>query len=259
MTVSSSSPSLPVNTIVYMLTIKLTSSNYLLWRNQFILLLTSHDLLGFLDGVVPAPSPQITGSNGTTQVNPTYTSWLNTDQTLLSLLYSSLTEESMSQVFGLKHAHEAWTTLEAFFSHRFKTRELQLKDELQLMQRGSKSVAEFSRLFNGLFCQLATIGWPINDLDKVHWFLRALDPDYKIFSTTMLSQFPLPSFVDIIPKALSHEIFEKSMHQQSTNSAIYTQRHSSTRPKSINRGKWKPSSASKLSNFSLVYYQLCDK
>jgi len=158
MTVSSSSPSLLVNTIVYMLTIKLTSSNYLLWRNQFILLLTSHDLLGFLDGGVPAPSPQITGSNGTTQVNPTYTSWLNTDQTLLSLLYSSLTEESMSQVFGLKHAHEAWTTLEAFFSHRFKTRELQLKDELQLMQRGSKSVAEFSRLFNGLCDQLATIG-----------------------------------------------------------------------------------------------------
>jgi hypothetical protein len=64
----------------------------------------------------------------------------------------------MSQVFGLKHAHEAWTTLEAFFSHRFKTRELQLKDELQLMQRGSKSVAEFSRLFNGLCDQLATIG-----------------------------------------------------------------------------------------------------
>ena len=127
-------------------------------------------------------------------MNPAYTSWLTTDQTLLSLLYSSLTEESMSEVLGLSHAHKAWTTLEASFSHRSKTRELQLKDELQLMQRGSKSMAEFSWLFKGLCNQLAAIGRPIDDLDKVHWFLRALGPDYKIFSTTMLSQLPLPFF-----------------------------------------------------------------
>jgi len=63
MTVSSSSPSFPLNTILYMLTIKLTSSNYLLWRNQFILLFTSHDLLRFLDGSVSVPSPQIIGSD----------------------------------------------------------------------------------------------------------------------------------------------------------------------------------------------------
>jgi hypothetical protein len=187
MAASSSSPSFPLNTMVHMFTIKLTSSNYLLWRNQFIPLLTSHDLLGFLDGSIPVPSSQITGTDGSTQVNPTYTSWLNTYQTLLSLLYSSLTEESMSEVLGLKHAHEAWTALEASFSHISKTRELQLKDELQLMQRGSKLVAEFSRLFKGLCDQLASIGRPIDDLDKIHWFLRALGPDYKIFSTTMLS------------------------------------------------------------------------
>jgi len=135
----------------------------------------------------------------------------------------------MSEVLGLKHAHEAWTTLEASFSNRSKTRELQLKDELQLMQRGSKSVAEFSRLFKGLCDQLAAIGRPIDDLDKVHWFLRALGPDYKIFSTTMLSQSPLPSFADIILKG-------------------------------INRGKPKPPSASVTkSNLSPVYCQLCDK
>ena len=93
--------------MVHMLTIKLTSSNYFLWKNQFIPLLTSQDLLGFLDGSVLAPSPQVTDSNGTTQVNPAYTSWLTTNQTLLSLLYSSPTEEFMSEVLGLSHAHEA--------------------------------------------------------------------------------------------------------------------------------------------------------
>ncbi|KAJ0024683.1 hypothetical protein Pint_06793 [Pistacia integerrima] len=162
----SSSSSLPLNTMVHMLTIKLTSTNYLLWQNQFLPLLTSQGLFGYLDGSVQAPSPKITGSDRTTQENPAYTSWLNTDQTLLSLLYSSLTEESMGEVLGLSHAHEAWTTLEASFSHRSKTRELQLKEELQLMQRGSKSVAEFSHLFKGICDQLAAIGRPIDNLDK---------------------------------------------------------------------------------------------
>ncbi|CAK9133598.1 unnamed protein product [Ilex paraguariensis] len=74
-------------------------------------------------------------------------------------------------------------------------------------------------------------------------------------------QLPLPSFADIIPKALSHEIFERLVYQQSTNSAFYAQWNSSTRPKNTKKGKPKPSFdfASKSSNSSLVYCQLCDK
>ena len=55
------------------------------------------------------------------------------------------------------------------------------------MQRGSQSIAEFSRVFKGLCDQLAAIGRPIDDTYKVHWYLQAMGPDYKIFSTTMIS------------------------------------------------------------------------
>ncbi|KAF8414003.1 hypothetical protein HHK36_002001 [Tetracentron sinense] len=132
----------------------------------------------------------------------------------------------MSEVLGFHHSHEAWRALEVSFSHRSKTRELQLKDELQLMQRGSQSIAEFSRTFKGLSDQLAAIGRPIDDTDKVHWYLRALGPDYKIFSTTMMSQLPLPSFAEIVPKALSHEIFELLVSHSSSNSAYFVQQTS---------------------------------
>ena len=94
-------------------------------------------MFGYLDGSIEAPSATFLTADGTTKSNPTYTSWLHTDQTLLSLLYSSLTEESMSEVLGLRHSHEAWRALEVSFSHRSKTRALQLNDELQLMQRNS--------------------------------------------------------------------------------------------------------------------------
>jgi len=260
---SSSYPSLPLNTMVHMLTIKLTSSNYLLWRNQFVPLLTSQELFGYLDGSIVAPCAVITDSSGVTKPNPAHNSWLHTDQMLLSLLLSSLTEESMSEVLGLRHSQKAWQALEVSFSHRSKTRELQLKDELQLMQRGSQSVAEFSRIFKGLCDQLAAIGRPVDDTDKVHWYLRALGPDYKIFSTTMISQHPLPSFSEIVPKALSHEIFAKSVSHSPSNSVYYTQQTS--RRSEPKRGKSRFSTTSTYSGSvkppsnTAVYCQLCDK
>ncbi|KAB5573941.1 hypothetical protein DKX38_001135 [Salix brachista] len=258
---SSATPVLPLNTMVHMLTIKLTSSNYLLWRNQFIPLLTSQQLFGFLDGTITVPKLTVTDPDGVTKPNPGYNSWLQTDQMLLSLLYSSLTEEFMGEVLGLQHSHEAWRVLEASFSNRSKTRELQIKDELQMMQRGSRSIAEFSRLFKGLCDQLAAIGRPVDDTDKVHWYLRALGPDYKIFSTTMMSQLPLPSFSDVVPKALSHEIFAKSVNQLPSNSAYYA--HQTPKFTGVKKWKSRPSTPSTATVHkkpsSTVYCQLCDK
>ena len=76
---ASSYSSLPLNTMVPMLIIKLTSSNYLLWKNQFVPLLASQDLFGYLDGSIRAPSATILTADGTTKSNPAYTSWLHTD------------------------------------------------------------------------------------------------------------------------------------------------------------------------------------
>ncbi|XP_034677740.1 uncharacterized protein LOC117908206 [Vitis riparia] len=166
----------------------------------------------------------------------------------------------MSEVLGLRHSHEAWCALEVSFLYRSKTCELQLKDELQLMQRGSQFVVEFSHTFKGLCDQLAAIGHSIDNTDKVHWYLRALGPDYKIFFTTMMSQLPLPSFIEIVLKTLSHEIFERSVSHSSSNSAYYVQQTS----KSVGAKKWKnrppPSSSSSAhsKSSSTVHCQLCD-
>jgi hypothetical protein len=100
-----------------MLIIKLTSSNFLLWRNQFVPLLTSQEPFGFLDGSITAPCTVINDSNEVTKPNLEHNSLLHTNQMLLSLLFSSLTEKSISEVLGLRHSHEAWQALEVSFSH----------------------------------------------------------------------------------------------------------------------------------------------
>ena len=161
---------LPLNTMVHMVTIKLTPTNYLLWHRQFVPLLESQDLMGYLDGSFSAPTTQVCAENDLVP-NPAYKKWHTQDNILLSLLYASLIEECMAEVVNFTTASDAWLTLEVSFSHSSKTRGLQLKDELQLMQRGSHGVAEYARSFRSLYDQLSATGTQVDDIDKVHWFL----------------------------------------------------------------------------------------
>jgi hypothetical protein len=83
-----------------------------------------------------------------------------------------LTEEAMSTVVGLTSSHDVWFTLEITFNHHSKSQELRFKDELQDMKKDTRSVVEYSREFKSVCDQLATMGRPVDDLNKIHWYLR---------------------------------------------------------------------------------------
>ena len=103
-------------------------------------------------------------------------------------------EEALSVVVGLTSSHAVWSTLETTFNHRSRSRELRLKDELQHMKKDARTVVEYSHEFKSVCDQLAAMGRPVDDLDKIHWYLRGLGSSFSTFSTTQLSLSSLPSF-----------------------------------------------------------------
>ena len=90
--------------MIHMVTIKLSSSNYLLWKSQLLLLLESQGLLGYVDGSLEPPPPFEPPTSQTP--NTKHLAWKATDQRLLSLLLSSLTKEGMVEVVGLSTSRE---------------------------------------------------------------------------------------------------------------------------------------------------------
>ena len=105
MAVENTSPTfLSFNPMIHMVTIKLSSSNYLLWKSQLLPLLESQELLGHVDGTL-APPPRFAPADSQT-LNIKHLAWKNTDQRLLSLLLSFLTEEAMVRVLGLSTSRE---------------------------------------------------------------------------------------------------------------------------------------------------------
>jgi hypothetical protein len=75
--------------------------------------------------------------------NLKFLEWKAKKQQILSLLLFFLSEEAMAVTVGLPTSCDVWLALEHVFSHGSKTHEICLKNELQLMKKGSWSVAEF--------------------------------------------------------------------------------------------------------------------
>ncbi|XP_068661654.1 uncharacterized protein [Aristolochia californica] len=134
----------------------------------------------------------------------------------------------MAAVVGLSTSRYVWVALENTFSHHSKARELRLKDDLQLMKRGTKPVVEYARTFKALCDQLHAIGRPVEDIDKVHWFLRGPDAVFSSFFTAQMALTTLPYFADLVSKAETFELFQRSLELSTTTAAFTATNRSRT-------------------------------
>lgn len=195
-----------------MLTIKLTSSNYLLWRNQITPLLNHQKWMSHVDGSSTIPPPKIL-VDGNEIWNPAHEAWIDVDQKVLLILQSSLSEESMAEVLGLSSPREVWTALESAYSHDSQERSQNLKDSLRQLKKGTLSVSEYAKQFKSICDKLQAIGQSVPETDKSHWFLCGLGPTFEIFSTAHRAVPTRPSFRTLVTQAEGHEMFISSLHE----------------------------------------------
>lgn len=127
--------------VVSCVTLKLTDSNYLLWKTQFESLLSSQMLLGFINGAVTAPPTTRVVTQDVVAVeepNPLYESWFCTDQLVRSWLFGTLSEEVLGSVHSLTTSRDVWVSLADNFNKSSLSREFSLRRSLQLMAKKGK-------------------------------------------------------------------------------------------------------------------------
>lgn len=143
-----------------MMTIKLSSTNYLIWRNNILPIFTYQKLLPHLNGTSTTPPAIITVAEKEAP-NPAAVEWAKSDQRAVILLQSSLTEEAATEVLGLHTAREIWVALENSYNNASVERIHSLRDSLRQLTKGTSSVSDFSRRFKSLVinCLLLVIRW----------------------------------------------------------------------------------------------------
>lgn len=169
-----------MNIILHIITIKLSSTNYLLWKNHMTPLFAYQKLSGHLDGTLTQPPPTIISDHKIVP-NPALSSWQENDQRVILIFNASLTEESSAEVLGLTNARDIWLALENAYSNSSVERIHSLHNMLRQINKWTTSVSDFGRRFKTLCDKLAAIGNPVADIDKVHWFLCGLGASFETF------------------------------------------------------------------------------
>lgn len=89
--------------------IKLTTTNYLVWRTQVESVLIGLDVFGYVDGSKLAPAKY--SDDGQTTLNPAYTIWFRQDRIILSALLGICSDILQPMISSAPTAADAWKRL----------------------------------------------------------------------------------------------------------------------------------------------------
>jgi hypothetical protein len=113
--------------------LKLTTTNYLYWRMQIKPYLLGQGVFHFVDGLVSCPPSHVSnccdGSSST--IKPSFLRWKQQDQLILSTLLSSLSMNVLHLVVDCQTSSCVWRTLEKMLISPLNSRIMQLYGSFQ--------------------------------------------------------------------------------------------------------------------------------
>ncbi|CAH9069297.1 unnamed protein product [Cuscuta epithymum] len=183
--------------------IKLTSSNYPVWKCQVHAALVGLGLEGYVDGTIAAPDKFLDAAKS--QINPCYTIWYRQDKVILSALLGSCSDTIQPVLSSALTAHGAWDTLALTYASTSRGHIISLKNTLAKTTKGNRSIFDYLAEMTAISDALALAQNPISEEDLVIHILRGLGPDYgDIKSAIRIRENPLP-MAELRPILLEHE------------------------------------------------------
>ncbi|XP_019178905.1 PREDICTED: uncharacterized protein LOC109174068 [Ipomoea nil] len=215
--------------------IKLTSTNFPVWRKQVYATLIGLGLAGYVDGTTAAPAAF--SDTACTTPNPAYQIWYRQDQILLSALLGSCSDTIQPVLASATTAANAWDKLTASFANASRGRVISLKSKLANNPRGSKSISDYLQEMQTLADNLALVQAPVADEDLVAHTLSQIGDDFHSVTSAIHARETPISFLALREILLDCERRMKSneeVQQTLLATANVVQRN---RPKNFQNGR----------------------
>ncbi|CAN6207182.1 unnamed protein product [Urochloa humidicola] len=129
-----------------LITVRLSRTNFLLWKAQVVLVLSGQNLFGYLDGSFPEPPRTRTeGADAAAKQvdNPVYPRWKQQDQLILGMLLSSMTEEILGQMISLTTSASVWRSLHAMFSPQNTANIIKVRHQLSTLKNKDMTISKY--------------------------------------------------------------------------------------------------------------------
>uniref|UniRef100_A0A2N9GWX8 Integrase catalytic domain-containing protein n=1 Tax=Fagus sylvatica TaxID=28930 RepID=A0A2N9GWX8_FAGSY len=180
------SPLLLLNHMSNLMSAKLDSTNYMIWKVQITAILDAYSMLDHIDGSIPQPREFLISESGVPSVNPAFLAWKKRDKAFLTLLYSTLSSPVIAMVVGKNTSQEVWNTLEERFTSTARSNVLNLKLELQSIKKGgNESITAFLQRIKTVRDKLSAVGVPSDHEELIHVILKGLPKEYAPFASAI--------------------------------------------------------------------------
>ncbi|KAM1456739.1 hypothetical protein ACFX13_034837 [Malus domestica] len=178
---SSNSTSITIQNIGSMVSIKLTTTNYLTWSALFAPICRRYNLTGHIDGSMVAPPHFLLDSSGNHILNPAYVSWYENDQNILIWLNSTLSKSLIPYTIGVNSARDLWAKLESRLATASQFHIHELRSRLYNLTKGNSTDAQYLQQIEAIADAFANAGSPVKDSDLISITLHGLPPEYDSF------------------------------------------------------------------------------
>ncbi|KAF7819698.1 uncharacterized protein G2W53_025153 [Senna tora] len=192
------------HTGLQLVTILLTTSNYMIWSRFMKMALKSKNKLGFVDGSCPKP---------TDENSDRFFQWTFVDSTVTAWIVNSMTKELAEAYVFTTSARRLWKTLEDKYGKADKPQAFNIKKRLAAMKQNGDSLAAYSNKLEKYWEELNTLepklrcsgdsthccdaNKQLDDRDssnQVMQFLMGLDDCYDTVVNNILMLDPIPSY-----------------------------------------------------------------
>ncbi|VFQ82423.1 unnamed protein product [Cuscuta campestris] len=180
--------------------IKLISTNFSIWQRQVRSTLIALDLMGYVDGTLPAPPPLVDGA-----ANPCYSIWFRQDQSIIGALLGSCSDQVQPFISTCDTACDAWKNLHAAFASSSRGRIVSLKSQLGKNPKGDRSMNDYLFDMQNIANELALVQSLVSEEDLVVHVLNQVGDEYdSIASAARVRVEPL-SFKELGDILKEHE------------------------------------------------------
>jgi hypothetical protein len=183
---------------------------------------------------------------------------------LLDAIFASVSEAVMSFIAMTTTSRDVWQHLACLFASKSRARIMQLKEDLTLMQRSSRTVSEFLHAVKVIADELFLIDAPVSDDDLTLYMLNGLGSEFKDMVAPIHTKEIALSFAELHDLLIGHEQYlkRKDAHSSSTLVVIVntSQRRSSNPRFRNNKNRFKRNFSNTASpKRRSVVCQICDR
>jgi hypothetical protein len=133
--------------------------------------------------------------------------WVRQDKLILSAILASTSPSITPLIAITKTSHEAWKKLSTLYASKSRTRAMQLKEELTLIQRGNQPILEYLHTVKSLADEIALIDHPISDDDLTLYVLHGLGPEFCEIAAPIRAREKSLAFEELHDILVGHESY----------------------------------------------------